>query len=161
METHLGKLETVPPVNSLFHLWCMTSNSLNPSHWSGQQQKVRVKTHQPRSRLHNHHCNRWWKTERQREKKIRWVFKMGFAEGSHWNIHHTMLFFWEPTAVSRGAGVEKRENTLLSHREIKLKYCAGENGEDTTEETALLCALHSDSALVKLIRDVEVSWQLQ
>lgn len=61
------------------------------------------------SRLHIRHCSTWGKGARRKsgrgEKREGGGFKIGFAEGSSWNIHHSRLFFWDPSAVSGGAGV--------------------------------------------------------
>lgn len=67
-----------------------------------------------------HHSTRGKREERKngrsRGKKQR-DFKIGFAEGSNWNIHHSMPFFWDPTAVSGGAGVgEWKTRSLVTER---------------------------------------------
>lgn len=53
---------------------------------------------------------------REREKKGGRV-KIGFAEGSSWNIHHSMLLMWDPTTVSGGAEVGKwKTRSLVTER---------------------------------------------
>lgn len=110
----------------------MVSPSTNPSHWSGEPEtclrwkKSLAKAGVSRLNIFLGRCHDYPAAtaaqeerdcrERVGEKKKR-GFRIEFAEGSSWNIHHSMLFFWDPTAVSGGAGVgERKTRSLVTER---------------------------------------------
>lgn len=133
-EAHLGKLETVlisAPLLFTSDAWYHIVQTKVIDQGSGwnlfkMKREPRRRMSSPAkhlpgsmSRLHSRLCSTWGKREKKKSgrQKKGGDFNIGFAEGSSWNIHHSMLFFWDPTAVSGGAGVgEWKTRSLVTQR---------------------------------------------
>lgn len=109
-EAHLGKVETVPPLHPFLHLWCVIKKLKPKSSIRGaagtwlKKRGFDIRVLQPHFPGPCQNCITATATHDGAQDKRNVVLKMGFAEGSCWNIDQRTLLFWDPAAVSGGAG---------------------------------------------------------